>query len=676
MAKNDVVLLDGVMDVRLSEDATRDRGEVFEQFVLEQILKDYDLSAEEVDVGWVDGKDDGGIDGAYIFVNGHLLDEIDDFVWPRSSAAVDVWIFTIKHHATFQQAPLDAMLATLQELFDLAIETDQLRGAYSSELLEFRELLAQTYRRLAIGRPTMNFHVRYVSRGDTAQVGESVRARAAQIENMIGSLFSQSGANFQFIGASELVERYRKAKRFSLDLPFVEHLATGRDSYVLLVRLADYVRFVGDENGQLRRYLFDSNVRDFLGRNEVNAEIARSLADPSAPDFWWLNNGVTILATHATVPGKTIQLQDIQIVNGLQTTETVFRHFQNGASASASRCLLVKIVVSSDAQVRDQIIRATNNQSPVEVAALRATDKIQRDIEDVLERHDWYYERRKNYYRNIGKPQARFVTPVYLASAAIALMFKNPARATRMRPKFMRNQTAYEAVFSSAVPLEMWVALVEIYKRTENWLAKCARKQAGERFVSTWRPLLALVVTAKKLGTYAYSPSQLLEAANMPPSDEDFAEVWEVIRQPGGVDSSNSRTRAYIYAECCARVAIKFGVLGVEQIGVRDLPTAPPPPSEAPLTDEFVAMVDQVLPPQPWGVSVHLEVSEKLNCRPNKVSRAIQRLISEGKRLRQRDGIVYSEDGRVVLVDPARVTMSVEELNASGHVMPDDIDGQ
>ena len=186
----------------------------------------------------------------------------------------------------------------------------------------------------------------------------------------------------------------------------MEHLATGKDSYLLLVRLEDYWRFVTDEKSNLRRYLFDSNVRDFLGTKGVNDDIARSLTDERWPRFWWLNNGVTILATSATVPGKTIQLQDIQIVNGLQTTETIFRHFKDGSAQSRDRAVLVKIIVSSDAAARDQIIRATNNQNPVEIAALHATDKIQRDIEQILEYGTTgTYQRRKNYYRNIGKPQ-------------------------------------------------------------------------------------------------------------------------------------------------------------------------------------------------------------------------------------------------------------------------------
>lgn len=72
MAKNDVILLDGILkDIELAEPL--DTGERFEFFAFQQILKSFDLTREELDVGWVDGKDDGGIDGFYTFVNGLLV---------------------------------------------------------------------------------------------------------------------------------------------------------------------------------------------------------------------------------------------------------------------------------------------------------------------------------------------------------------------------------------------------------------------------------------------------------------------------------------------------------------------------------------------------------------------------------------------------------------------------
>jgi hypothetical protein len=74
MAKNDVVLIDAIVDDRLREVyPSNQRDEVFEFLAFEQVLKDFDLSREEIEAGWVDGWDDGCIDAFFIFVNGHSL---------------------------------------------------------------------------------------------------------------------------------------------------------------------------------------------------------------------------------------------------------------------------------------------------------------------------------------------------------------------------------------------------------------------------------------------------------------------------------------------------------------------------------------------------------------------------------------------------------------------------
>lgn len=54
---------------------------------------------------------------------------------------------------------------------------------------------------------------------------------------------------------------------------------------------------------------------------------------------------------------------------------------------------MIKVISQSDAEIRDKIIRSTNNQSAIESKSLFATDKIQRDIEDVMKHSGFYYER-------------------------------------------------------------------------------------------------------------------------------------------------------------------------------------------------------------------------------------------------------------------------------------------
>ena len=105
MAANDVVLVDGILDDRVAQRLpSAQRDEAFEYFAIQQVLRDAELSNEEILSGWVDGGDDGGIDGFYILVNGHPVVDIDGFAWPRSGYELELWIITCKHHDTFRQA--------------------------------------------------------------------------------------------------------------------------------------------------------------------------------------------------------------------------------------------------------------------------------------------------------------------------------------------------------------------------------------------------------------------------------------------------------------------------------------------------------------------------------------------------------------------------------------------
>ncbi|MDT4291352.1 AIPR family protein [Methylomonas sp. MO1] len=390
MAKNDNILLDGLIDDRIeSHFPSADRGEVFEYFSFEQILKDLDLSRDEIQSGWIDSRQDGGIDGFFILINGHLLQDPQSFIWPKTGSELHISIITCKHHNTFKQATLDNLAASLTELFDFGIDDINLKGAYSESIVRCRNNLKLAYRKLSPRMSKFTFDICYASRGNTSEIGKEVISRSDQIQSIVQNHFSNCHSTFTFYGSAELVELHRKIPNYSLDLQFVESLSKG-ERYVLLVKLKDYFNFISD-NGKLRRYLFDSNVRDFMGLNRVNEDIKQTLVNTNSPDFWWLNNGVTVLATSASVVGKSIQIQDVQIVNGLQTTESIFRHFESGADVPDERSVLVKIIVTQDETVRNSIIRATNNQTDVELASLHATDKIQRDIEDILVRKGLFY---------------------------------------------------------------------------------------------------------------------------------------------------------------------------------------------------------------------------------------------------------------------------------------------
>ena len=536
MAKNDLILLDAYLEKKVSDypDLTN-IGELFDFFAFENILKDYDLSYDEIEQGWVDGGNDGGIDGFFVFLDGLLLAEPPQENEVRKRPEIEVVIITCKHEASFRQTPLNNLLASIPELFDLSKEADHFDSTYNDDLLDQRDLFCRTYKELLARQPSLKFKFIYASRGDTTNIAENVSARARVVESRMPDYFSDCSVHFDFVGASELLNLARKQRSSTLRLSFIEnYVSRAKSNYIVLCRLSDYYKFITDEQGLLRRYLFESNVRDYLGRVPVNMDISATLKTNTRIDecdFWWLNNGITIIATAVNVAGKEISLENIQIVNGLQTTETIYDHFSRRPIAEDDRAVLIKIIVAEDAEVRDRIIKATNYQTAVELSSLRATEKIQRDIEDILLKDNWFYDRRKNCHKNQGRPLSRIVSPSYLASCVLALVLKNPTKAAKLKTKFMRIDEQYNVIFDKTMDIRIYPLVLKIVKSVEHSLVSRCKNwgQLQAKFALNYRCLFAFVWVAKKLDGPDYDSNDLFALRDAEVKPEDMDEIWALI---------------------------------------------------------------------------------------------------------------------------------------------------
>ena len=92
--------------------------------------------------------------------------------------------------------------------------------------------------------------------------------------------------------------------------------------------MKSYFNFIVNDEGDVRKSFFDSNVRDYQGKNNVNSSISETLHRADDNDFWWLNNGVTVLASEATlVNNRELQIVNPEIVNGLQTSMEIYNYF-------------------------------------------------------------------------------------------------------------------------------------------------------------------------------------------------------------------------------------------------------------------------------------------------------------------------------------------------------------
>ena len=375
-------------------------------------------------------------------------------------------------------------------------------------------LFRRALERLAVRHPSVHIEFSYVSRGDKDTINTKVRQKATDLEKEFTKTVTGATGVVSFLGADELWASASAAPNYTLQLTYREN-ATSGSSHVALVSLRDYVAFLSDEDGNLIRHIFDWNVRDYQGNIEVNKEIKASLEDREAPDFWWLNNGVTIICSTASIQGKTYTLDDVQIVNGLQTSYTTYQALSAVEKDDPvfDRTLLVRILQTEDPATRDRVIRATNRQTSVPEASLRATDDTQRRIEAFFASNDFYYDRRKNYYRNNGKPMDRIIGIPLLAQTIMAVGLSRPDDSRARPSSLLKSDRNYQTMFSSDIPLHIYLWAAKAQKEVDGFL------QTPEAGVTTPERInlrfhLAMLATAKLLGTRVRSPKQLTELAS------------------------------------------------------------------------------------------------------------------------------------------------------------------
>ena len=270
MAKNDLILIDSIIDKRVADKyPSEKKDEVFEYLAYEQVLKEYDLSVDEIQAGSVDGRNDGGIDAIFILVNGHLITDIKSALYPKSNATFEVYFFTCKHKDSFKQDPINSIFTSLEELLDFSKKNTDLDGEYNEDVFEKRDIFISSYKKVATIIEKFSIKVIFASRGDSVnELGENVEARGKQIETLCREYFSGCESSFEFWGAEKILAAYRKKADYSLILDVKECLTHGKQM-VVLANLSDYFNFITYEDKKIRKYLFDSNVRDFMGINTV-----------------------------------------------------------------------------------------------------------------------------------------------------------------------------------------------------------------------------------------------------------------------------------------------------------------------------------------------------------------------------------------------------------------------
>jgi hypothetical protein len=511
VSANDLILLDKILEqLRVEESPSLSASEFFELFAINQVLKDFDVSYDEIASGIVDNGGDGGIDAVYVFVNGELLTEDFDFSTRRKNIEIELVLIQAKTAASFSESAMDKFHASAEDLLDLRKSTEAVSTVYNEPLRQSIQRFREAYGNLASRLPRLKISYYYATRGE--EVHPNVARKVERLEEKVRALFSDVEFSFEFIGAARLMTLLRRQPKTTYALRLSETPISSKGAFIGLVGLKDFHAFITDEKVKLRRSLFESNVRDYQGTNPVNDEIQETLKSKGSEDFWWLNNGVTILASRpGTLSGDTLTIEDPQVVNGLQTSTEIYKFFQTNDKPDERR-VLVRVIAADTADSQDRIIKATNSQTSIPAASLHATEKIHRDIEQYLKSSGFFYDRRKNFYKNEGKGIDKIISIPYLAQAVMAIALQRPDSARARPSSLLKDENDYKKVFSDEHPLQLYAACVMLMKRVDVFL-RSEEIGLNRKDQTNLRYYVAMVAAMKVTGTEHLKSSHVASLA-------------------------------------------------------------------------------------------------------------------------------------------------------------------
>ena len=260
------------------------------------------------------------------------------------------------------------------------------------------------------------------------------------ISEELDDIFSSEVGHYSFTdiqkykyNTSDLLKLYNKSKiKETAEFePYKSYIALPpmagvKDALITVVSFKEFKNLLIDAKGGIKTSIFHDNIRAFQGVSPVSKQMANTLKQGSFDQFIAMNNGITIIVGELNrKSGDKLELLDYQIVNGCQTCHVLYNH--RNLKGIDELLLLVKIICSTDDNVRNSIIMGTNSQIEVKREQLIALTGLQERIEDYYTKmrmkndgsaEALYYERRsKQYVTETKVPQNKVITiPIEIMS--------------------------------------------------------------------------------------------------------------------------------------------------------------------------------------------------------------------------------------------------------------------
>jgi hypothetical protein len=219
--------------------------------------------------------------------------------------------------------------------------------------------------------------------------------------------------------------------------------------------------------------LLERNIRRYLGLqgNRVNEGIRHTLTSDEKNNFYFYNNGVTLICDsfsyNALQDGDyQVRVENLQIINGGQTCMTIFKTLREPdlihQNAQAFVLLRLYQLPRENEGLVQRITYATNSQNPVDLKDLRANDERQKILEKDIEQLGFNYRTK----RSNTPTRSADITSGVAAEAVLSVWRRKPHQA-----KFFSREhfgKLYDTIFTDQLNGAQIVIAVQLYRIAEN----------------------------------------------------------------------------------------------------------------------------------------------------------------------------------------------------------------
>jgi len=211
----------------------------------------------------------------------------------------------------------------------------------------------------------------------------------------------------------------------TLDKSISEHSFGSVTAYHFFMSYESFIRFLENYYVQTKgqdndiSVLFYDNIREYLGtkENSVNQDILNTLTNQSDIGLFGIyNNGITISCDYArplykkhknvTNNDDDFEIKNPQIINGLQTTMTLWKAYKDGKiPVNANFKIFIRLYKISeegrDENVIYKITKATNNQTPIVIFDQLSNEQFNTNIQVYFNNKGYNYIKKRT--ENISK---------------------------------------------------------------------------------------------------------------------------------------------------------------------------------------------------------------------------------------------------------------------------------